>query len=238
MPTLRELIERQKKHEESEKAKPFFRFKLDIEEEARQTFKNLITKEVKIEVLAEIAQQLKILIAQGLKGESIKGDQGILGEKGERGDRGERGLMGLKGKDGLDGRDGFSGKDGRDGKDGSIIEGKEIIDKVNSLKISSEFQIDAKHIKNLPTTKLGARDNIVRGGGASVRGPEIPTGTIDGANTTFTTSETPKASSVMLFVNGAFQREGSGQDFTMSGRTITFVVAPQTNSNILCVYRV
>ena len=130
MPTLRELIERQKKHEESEKAKPFFRFKLDIEEEARQTFKNLITKEVKIEVLAEIAQQLKILIAQGLKGESIKGDQGILGEKGERGDRGERGLMGLKGKDRL----------------GSDISKNPLL------------EIDEKHVKNVENLEVRARE--------------------------------------------------------------------------------
>ena len=77
----------------------------------------------------------------------------------------------------------------------------------------------------------------MRGGGASVVGPEVPTGAVNGSNVTFTLSETPRANSVMLFVNGAFQREGTGNDFTISGRTITLVTAPPENSNILAVFR-
>ena len=231
-PTLKELIDNQK--QEQKKSKPFFRFKLDIEEQAKQDIQEIITQEVKEKVLVEIDRQLKILITQGLKGESIKGDVGP---------RGERGLVGSRGKDGISGKDGRipvkgidynDGKDGKDGRDAENVTGILIRDLLQGLV--GQARLDASAIKNLPQAKLGSA--TMRGGGASVRGPEIPTGTIDGVNAAFTTSEVPKVSSVMLFVNGAFQREGSGQDFTMSGRTISFVVAPPTNSNILCVYRV
>lgn len=51
---------------------------------------------------------------------------------------------------------------------------------------------------------------------------EIPTGTIDGVNATFTLSDTPTPpASLMLFRNGVKQR--LGLDFVLSGATITYV---------------
>lgn len=53
---------------------------------------------------------------------------------------------------------------------------------------------------------------------------EVPTGTLDGTNKVFTISKQPIPSSLTLFVN-IDQREGT--DFTISGKVITFTVAPK-----------
>jgi len=68
----------------------------------------------------------------------------------------------------------------------------------------------------VPTTPTG-------GGGTAVR--EIPTGTMNGTNTVFTLSSAPDpASSLLLFLNGIEQLPGT--DYTLSGATITYTVAP------------
>ncbi len=68
---------------------------------------------------------------------------------------------------------------------------------------------------------------------------EIPAGTYDGNNLTFTLSETPNpAASVKLFKNGALLQQGA--DYTLSGSTITFVrqsVTPQPGDSLYAYYR-
>jgi uncharacterized surface anchored protein len=65
---------------------------------------------------------------------------------------------------------------------------------------------------------------------------ETPTGTINGINTVFTIASTPNPSgSLKVYVNG--QRMRITEDYTVSGRTITFLIAPPTTSIILCDYR-
>jgi hypothetical protein len=62
------------------------------------------------------------------------------------------------------------------------------------------------------------------GGGTAVT-QEVPTGTINGTNTTFTLSAAPSpASSLLLFLNGVEQLPGT--DYTLSGSTITYINAP------------
>lgn len=66
---------------------------------------------------------------------------------------------------------------------------------------------------------------------------EIPTGTINGANTTFTLAHTPSpAGSLNCFENGLQQRAG-GADFTLATATITYAVAPPTGTTLICDYR-
>lgn len=66
---------------------------------------------------------------------------------------------------------------------------------------------------------------------------EIPTGTVNGANTVFTLAHTPDpAASLQVFVNGAFLT-GGGEDYTLVDDTITFVTAPPTNSIIRAFYK-
>ena len=67
---------------------------------------------------------------------------------------------------------------------------------------------------------------------------ETPTGTIDGSNTSFTLANTvDPVGSLILVLNGAVQKSGSGNDFTLSGTTITYEVAPPTNSVLIAWYR-
>jgi len=59
---------------------------------------------------------------------------------------------------------------------------------------------------------------------------EIPSGTIDGSNTTFTLAHSPSpTASLELFLNGQFVAQGS--DYTLSGSTITFTFAPDASFN-------
>lgn len=66
---------------------------------------------------------------------------------------------------------------------------------------------------------------------------ETPSGTIDGSNTTFTLANTPTTGSVHLYLNGVRLKAGAGNDYTISGLTITMLYAPETGSNFLADYR-
>jgi hypothetical protein len=65
---------------------------------------------------------------------------------------------------------------------------------------------------------------------------ETPTGAIDGSNATFTLAQAPSpAASLLLFLSGLLQSPG-GNDFTLSGATITFVDPPASGSALLAHY--
>lgn len=61
-------------------------------------------------------------------------------------------------------------------------------------------------------------------------------GTVNSSNTTFTIANTPLSNSVMLFNNGTLQQLGSGDDFTISGTTITMLYAPVTGDKLIAWY--
>ncbi len=65
---------------------------------------------------------------------------------------------------------------------------------------------------------------------------ETPTGSINGANATFTLATAP--SELLLHVNGLLQHAGASNDFTLSGATITFNAGaiPQTGDVLLVTY--
>lgn len=67
---------------------------------------------------------------------------------------------------------------------------------------------------------------------------EIPSGTVNGSNVTFTLANTPTAGTESVYVNGVLQNVGSGNDYTISGATITFQsgAIPQTGDVILVSY--
>lgn len=67
---------------------------------------------------------------------------------------------------------------------------------------------------------------------------ESPTGTINGVNTTFTLAATPVAGTEEVYVNGILQNSGAGNDYTISGATITFLsgAIPQTGDVIRVTY--
>lgn len=61
----------------------------------------------------------------------------------------------------------------------------------------------------------------------------VPAGTINGVNKTFTLPDVPAANTLIVFVDGL--RMKLTGDYTLSGATITFVLAPDTT--VLCDYR-
>jgi len=64
--------------------------------------------------------------------------------------------------------------------------------------------------------------------------PLTPSGTINGSNKVFTLPTTP-GTILFIFRNGVLQ-QGGGNDFTLTGSTVTFVSAPSTGDIILAVY--
>ena len=66
---------------------------------------------------------------------------------------------------------------------------------------------------------------------------EIPSGAINSSNVTFTLAHVPApVGSEMVFLNGLLQNAGIGNDYTISGATITFNTAPTTGSVLLATY--
>jgi hypothetical protein len=80
--------------------------------------------------------------------------------------------------------------------------------------------------------------------GSGTAGPnftdaEVPAGSMNGANVSFTLSAVPApTASLALYRNGVLQR--AGQDYTISGSSIQFLTAstPQTGDTLLASYRV
>ncbi len=76
-------------------------------------------------------------------------------------------------------------------------------------------------------------------GGPNFTDGEVPTGTSNGANVSFTLSAVPSpVSSLYLYRNGVLQK--AGQDYSLSGNTLQFLTAstPQTGDTLLASYRV
>lgn len=66
---------------------------------------------------------------------------------------------------------------------------------------------------------------------------EVPTGAIDGSNTTFTLAFTPILGSEQVYLNGLQNQSGAGNDYTISGAVITYLSAPQPGDRILVSYQ-
>lgn len=64
---------------------------------------------------------------------------------------------------------------------------------------------------------------------------EVPSGTIAGG-TSFTLANTPTTGTLSLFLNGLLQKAGAGNDYTLSGTTITMLTALVTGDILLADY--
>lgn len=65
---------------------------------------------------------------------------------------------------------------------------------------------------------------------------ETPSGAVNGVNTTFTLANTPIAGTEQVYLNGILQEPGAGNDYTISGLTITYLAAPLTNDKLRVTY--
>lgn len=80
----------------------------------------------------------------------------------------------------------------------------------------------------------GKLDFVVTSSNRVVR--ETPTGAVNGTNTTFVLASAPAAGSEEVFLNGILQEPGAGNDYTISGDTITYLAAPETGDRLRVSY--
>lgn len=66
---------------------------------------------------------------------------------------------------------------------------------------------------------------------------EVPSGSINGSNTAFTLANTPTAGTEHTYLNGVLQASGGGNDYTISGSSITYLTAPETGDVLVVSYR-
>ncbi len=81
-----------------------------------------------------------------------------------------------------------------------------------------------------------AGQRTIHRGGISMAWSETPSGTINGVNTTFTLANTPVTGTLLLYINGMRMKAG-GEDYSISGKTITANTAPPTRSILLADYQ-
>ncbi len=65
---------------------------------------------------------------------------------------------------------------------------------------------------------------------------ETPTGSVNGSNTSFALANTPVTGTEHVYLNGLLQEPGAGNDYTISGATITYLTAPVTGDKIRVSY--
>lgn len=165
--------------------------------------------------------------------DGIDGKNGKDGRDGVDGKNGKDGKAGINGKDGRNGVDGMPGTNGTNGKDGSPDTGEQIVEKINALPIQPAFQIDAKHIKNLPKATIKTK----RGGGGGTVSYEDLTSQCNGVLKTFTV---PLHSRVIALLGTQFPVIYRPLvDFTTSGTVLTLtdqVSAPETGQTLTFLY--
>lgn len=117
----------------------------------------------------------------------------------------------------------------------------------NSVSFTAPTTITSPYTLKWPVAQGAANTKLVNDGSGNLSwatGPvtitrEVPSGTINGVNAVFTLAFTPIVGSEMVFLNGLLQNVGSGNDYTISGGTITFEAAaiPETGSTLLVTYQ-
>jgi hypothetical protein len=105
-----------------------------------------------------------------------------------------------------------------------------IISATNSIE-SSGYKIDDDGISE---TDLWSAKKIIEYYNQNIISREVPIGVVDGVNLVFTLSNELVEKSEHVYLNGLLQDEG--EDYNITGRTITFIEAPYTGSRIRCSY--
>ena len=201
-----------------------------INDKISQGFEDIIRERVENNILKGISQ------LKGDKGD--KGDRGetIIGPKGEQGPEGPIGLKGDEGKQGLPGERGEKGETPKKGIDYWIpSELKEIKSQIIGMLGIKEIKEQLAEILKMLATKeriekLGGK-RYLHGGGQLFANPSSM-GTGDGSTTGFNLPDTPYDGNTLkhLFIGGSAVFETD--DFTRSGKTITFITAPPNGARI------
>lgn len=91
----------------------------------------------------------------------------------------------------------------------------------------------------LNTTAITWTNPITSGGltASNFVDKEVPSGSINGSNTAYTLANTPVAGSEHVYLNGVLQESGAGNDYTITGASITMLTAPLTGEKLRVSYR-
>lgn len=87
------------------------------------------------------------------------------------------------------------------------------------------------------TTAITFSQQTSGGGGSINVDKEVPSGTKNGSNATFTLANTPISNSEHVYLNGILQDAGSGNDYTITGATITMLNVPAASDKLVVSYR-
>lgn len=185
--------------------------------------------------------------------------------KGDQGDQGIQGIPGEPGRDGFDGmngRDGIDGKDaplideqgiiervithipqpipGEPGKDAEPIDEEELLKSMLKM-LKKKKLLDVSYIKGLEGFSMdGIRykfEELFHGAGTSgTTTTFVDNEIVSGSGTSWTLADTPILGSVQLYGNGQFLTPGVGNDYTISGTSIT-TANSFSSSTIVANYR-
>lgn len=108
------------------------------------------------------------------------------------------------------------------------------------------FQLTGEAVSNDDIVKKSVTVTTLASGGGGGGGSgdvslsdmvasETPSGAVNGINVTYTLGNTP-AGFIHVYLDGLLQEEGGGNDYTISGATITMVSAPLTGSKVRVSY--
>jgi len=113
------------------------------------------------------------------------------------------------------------------------LDGGSLAKSGNGLKVANTGITEAM----LNTSVAG--NGIAGGGGTAlsvdVVTREVPSGSINGTNKTFTLANTPVLGTEMVYLNGVLQNAG-GNDYSINGATISMTAAPLTGDVLLVTY--
>jgi len=115
--------------------------------------------------------------------------------------------------------------------DGTV--GQVVVANASGIPISQTLSGDVSSVSGAGAVTLNAA-TIVKVANVVTR--EVPSGTINSSNATFTLANVPVAATEHVFLNGLLQNVGAGNDYTISTDTITFITAPTTGSVLLVSY--
>jgi len=103
-----------------------------------------------------------------------------------------------------------------------------------------QLETDRGTMASLTTTEktnlVGAINEVNAKSAGSSYTRETPAGDVDGVNAAFALSVAPYLGTVQVYINGLLQEEGAGEDYTISGQTVTFNAAPLTGDKVRVIY--
>jgi hypothetical protein len=124
-------------------------------------------------------------------------------------------------------------------KDLGIVNGKIANDTIAEVKLDiHNAPTDGYYLQYDTTNGMQWTDVTSSGVTESDYKLENESAACNGSTTVFTLDNTPISNSLQVYLNGLLQEKGSGKDYTHSGTTVTFSIAPFTNDILLIHYTV